>query len=50
MKREINLKWYIKRLESVARKHKALNNDETFKSVLNDLNKLDNYNVFREAQ
>ncbi len=49
MKRKINLKWYIKRLESVARKHKPLNNDETFKSVLNDLNKLDNYNVFREA-
>ena len=49
MRQEINLKWYIKRLESLARKHKPLNNDETFKSVLEDLNKLDNYKIFREA-
>ena len=49
MKRKINLKWYIKRLEYVASTHKALNNDENFKSVVNDLKKLDNYNVFREA-
>ena len=49
MKKEINIKWYIKRLESLARKHKPLNNDETFKSVLEDLNKLDNYKIFREA-
>ena len=49
MRQEINLKWYIKRLESLARKHKPLNNDETFKSVLEDLNKLDNYKIFREV-
>jgi hypothetical protein len=38
MKQKINLKWYINRLEYVARTHKALNNDENFKSVMKDFN------------
>jgi uncharacterized protein (UPF0335 family) len=50
MKKKINLMWYIKRLEYLAREHKSLNDDKIFKSVMNDLNKLDNYNVFREVQ
>lgn len=49
MKKEINLKWYIKRLEYLSDKHKTLNNDNVFKSVLNDLKKLDSYKIFREA-
>jgi|11BtaG_2_1085332.scaffolds.fasta_scaffold24269_4 hypothetical protein len=49
MKQKINLKYYIKRLEYLAQKNKSLNNDETFKSVIKDLNKLDNYNVFKEV-
>jgi hypothetical protein len=48
MKKKINLNWYIKRLESVNRNHQALNNDETFKSIMDDLNKLNKDNVFRE--
>ncbi len=47
MKQKVNLKWYINRLEYVARTHKALNNDENFKSVMKDLKTLNNYNVFR---
>lgn len=49
MKQKINLKYYIKRLEYLAQKNKSLNNDETFKSIMKDLNKLDNYNVFKEV-
>jgi len=47
MNQKINLKWYINRLESVARNHKSLNNDETFKAVMRDLKTLNNSNVFR---
>jgi len=47
MNQKINLKWYISRLEFVARNHKSLNNDETFKAVMRDLKTLNNSNVFR---
>ena len=50
MKKKINLNWYIKRLESVKRNHQALNNDKTFKSIIDDLNKLNKDNVFRESK
>lgn len=49
MKQKINLKWYVNRLESVARNHKSLNNDETFKAVMRDLNTLHDLHVFRET-
>ena len=47
MKKKVNLKWYINRLESVARNHKSLNNDETFKAVVRDLNTLNDSNIFK---
>jgi hypothetical protein len=47
MKQKINLKWYINRLESVARNHKSLHNDETFKAVMRDLNRLKGADIFR---
>jgi len=50
MKKKINLNWYIKRLESVKRNHQALNNDKTFKSIMDDLNKLNKDNFFRESK
>jgi len=49
MKQKINLKWYVNRLESVARNHKSLNDDETFKAVMRDLNTLNNYDVFKKT-
>ena len=48
MKQKINLNWYINRLESVKRNHQSLNDDEIFKSIIDDLNKLNKDNVFRE--
>ena len=50
MKKKINLNWYINRLESVKRNYQSLNNDETFKSIIDDLNKLNKDNVFRESK
>jgi len=49
MKQKINFKWYVNRLEYVARKHKSLNDDETFKALMSDLKTLSNSNVFRET-
>jgi len=49
MKQKINLKWYVNRLESVARNHKSINNDKTFNAVMRDLNTLNDSNVFRET-
>jgi len=50
MKKRINLNWYINRLESVKRNHQSLNDDKTFKSIINDLSKLNKDNVFRESK